>query len=716
MIRLRYCLLLVIGLLGLLPRAVADRPPITRIQPVRWLSAEMAAKALPVRIEGQVVWINRFRNSFFLYDGTVAIFVRGPQDSTAVQSLSGGDLVRVSGVTSPGGFAPDILAKQIEVLGNQPRPKGDVLQERQRLSPSFDGGLITSRGRLISMTTQWDSKSITLVVSRNDLLLNMQMPYSESNEQKLTKIMFDFVEFTAVCGTVFNDHRQAVGRIYYAYSADDFVPVSLNSDDGPVQTLNISELFQYKQFARHEVKTHGIVTCMGPRELYLRGADASLKVAVSSLPDVEVGDEVMIQGVVWPQPVSPAFRASSVKVVGKKERPQPIKVHLNGDIDIRRNYDLVEIDAELVEIGKSFLGPVGVPQHTLLCRSSGQLFEVLFPPRVEMNHDLKPGAQLRLTGICSVARNMNIPWYLKIDGFSLELQSAEDAAVLVKASWWTAQRLMWLLGIVLAATGLFAVWVGLLRKTVHQQTDIIREKVERESVHCERQRIARELHDNLLQGLVGMAIKLRGCFRGLELCKVDVGERLKELAPSPKEFDRVWPQVEQTLEKNRQSLQGIQSMLDACSEESRASVLYLRSGVSERTGLVRALRDALKPFSKMPGLVLEVHVAGEGVALQTELERNLMLAAKEAVTNAVKHASATQIDVCLTYSRDSLVLDITDDGKGFDLEKEPARGHFGLQGMRERMKFFGANVDIDSIPGRGTEVLIRLDSIEKWEV
>ena len=430
--------------------------------------------------------------------------------------------------------------------------------------------------------------------------------------------------------------------------------------------------------------------------------------------EIEIGDEVRISGVVAPRSISPSFLARSAELISKQESPHPLKIEEPHDINLHLNYDLVEVNVELLEIARS-VGEGGVPQQTLVCSFAGYLLEAPMPPGLRAPEDLQTGATLRLTGICHLRKNENVSWDLQIEGFSIKPRGVHDILLLSNPPWWTTTRLLWLLGVILLAFVLFLVWTGLLQRTVRRQTKLIRENVEREAVHEERQRIARELHDSLLQGLVGMAMQLRSCFRGLQRSKANFIDRLDELELSREKTIPLQSEIEQSLESNRQALVGVQNMLDQCSEQSRISVLALRGKMTERTELIETLQEALEPFHNEPGVELNFQIEGDPRSLQDEVERNILLATKELVTNAIQHASATQIEVYLTYSRDGLVVDVTDDGVGFPVEHPPKKGHYGLQGIRERMEQFGAIVEIDSIPGRGTEVIIKIDSLEQWE-
>lgn len=681
------------------------------ISDIRKLSPQQADQRLPIRLEAQVIRINPIFNNLFIYDGKSGIFVQARKDDPTVKTLQTGDRVLVQGVSTAGGFSPDIAAETIQITGHQPLPPALPLLDNERLSPRIDCAWVMIRGRLMDMTIRDQHETIVLEVNQNDNVLDVQVPYSAYNEKELAQKMFNLVQFNAVAGTVFNDNRQAIGRVLFANSADDFMPNQFSQKFDTEKPLQVHELMRYDLSHRQTTKTGGMVTYAGGREMYLRGERASLKVTLPPDTNVSIGDEVIVTGVPWPQPVSPALRARSVQVISHHAHPRPIRLELTGMIASKLNYELIEIDADLVESGKRF-DVYGKKQRTLLCRSAEQLFEVRYPPDLITPPSLQPGSRLRLTGICNIVRGSSRRWYLDTEGFWLQLRETTDVSVLVPPPWMTHQRMLWMSALTLGIAVLALSWVVILRKTVDRQTAVIGDQVERESVMKERQRIARELHDNLMQGLVGMAIQLRGCFRGLELNK----ERVTRLIQESSTPEQILPAVDEWAEKANHSLQVLHEMLNQCSEESRSSILYLRSGMSGRMGLLSALEEVLEPLAEESDVTLAIKVNGESRALQQEMERNLMLVIKEAVTNAIRHAAPTEIAVVLNYLTQGISIQITDNGIGFDQNRPPEKGHYGMQGMTERIHQLGGTLNIESEQKNGTIVSIKIDSTAEWEI
>jgi signal transduction histidine kinase len=93
---------------------------------------------------------------------------------------------------------------------------------------------------------------------------------------------------------------------------------------------------------------------------------------------------------------------------------------------------------------------------------------------------------------------------------------------------------------------------------------------------------------------------------------------------------------------------------------------------------------------------------------------NLLLLAQEAVTNALKHSGASQIRIGLKQTPNLVEIMIADNGSGFEHAEAPgqADGHFGLQGMRERTKRLGGRIELDTTPGNGTTIHVRIPLLE----
>jgi signal transduction histidine kinase/ligand-binding sensor domain-containing protein len=196
-------------------------------------------------------------------------------------------------------------------------------------------------------------------------------------------------------------------------------------------------------------------------------------------------------------------------------------------------------------------------------------------------------------------------------------------------------------------------------------------------VLAERNRIARELHDTLLQGLSGITMQLQA----------------------------LWTRLAASREKEQ--LREIIQDAARCSTEARQSLWGLRSATTSSLEFTQKLAAVCREANAGNATGLVLHLHSVSLAAMPEAEFQLLRIAKEAISNAIRHSHATTIEVELATVQKELRLVISDDGIGFDQAKLQY-GHFGLMGMRERAQEIGAQFSLTASPGDGVRVEIRL--------
>jgi signal transduction histidine kinase len=206
-------------------------------------------------------------------------------------------------------------------------------------------------------------------------------------------------------------------------------------------------------------------------------------------------------------------------------------------------------------------------------------------------------------------------------------------------------------------------------------------RAEREfnAVLGERNRIAREIHDTLAQGYVGISVQLEVLAELLRMSKVDAAQK----------------HLDQTRGYVREGL-----------ADARQSIWALRSQDSGETTLPVKLRRMVESAG---GGELEAQfgIFGAYRPLPPGTEQEILRVAQEAIHNVKKHAGAHELSVQLEYGPQEIALDVRDDGKGFALDLAQAPGHYGLTGMRERAAMIGGTLHVISEPGTGTTVRLR---------
>ncbi|SEE77963.1 sensor histidine kinase [Jiangella alba] len=205
-------------------------------------------------------------------------------------------------------------------------------------------------------------------------------------------------------------------------------------------------------------------------------------------------------------------------------------------------------------------------------------------------------------------------------------------------------------------------------------------------VHDERQRMAREIHDTLAQGLAGIVTQLQAAEQTLAV---------------PATARR---HVTTAMELARESL-----------TEARRTVHAVQPEVLAGARLPDAIGDVVRRWSEVNGIDAVLTTTGDARPMHAEVEVTLLRAAQEALANVAKHARAGRVGLTLSYMEDLVTLDVRDDGVGFEpgaaRTGDAAGGGFGLAGMRQRVQRLAGRLDVESEPGGGTAVSASVPAI-----
>lgn len=202
-------------------------------------------------------------------------------------------------------------------------------------------------------------------------------------------------------------------------------------------------------------------------------------------------------------------------------------------------------------------------------------------------------------------------------------------------------------------------------------------------VAAERERLAREIHDTLAQGLSSIQLLLRAVERALP--------------------DQ--PENATAIEHVRQARQAAQDNL----AEARRFVRALTPPDLEQGSLPAAIQRVCDTVAQRSGLTIDVRLSGTPTVVDTPYEVALLRIVQSALANATQHAHAQRVAVTLSYMDPGIALDIVDDGDGFDPAAPvagPTDGGFGLAAMRARVADLGGRLSVESAPGQGTALAV----------
>jgi PAS domain S-box-containing protein len=222
--------------------------------------------------------------------------------------------------------------------------------------------------------------------------------------------------------------------------------------------------------------------------------------------------------------------------------------------------------------------------------------------------------------------------------------------------------------------------------TDHRRTERALQRSRERNIHmhfavrlAERNRIAREMHDTLLQGFTGVALQL-----------VAVAHRLEhQTSEGARELHSVIALAQQTL------------------EDARRAIWDMRAPPSTDS-LATRVRAAAEEVTRTSGVEVHLETQGEPRALGPTIDSVVLRVTREAVANVVKHADVRRVRLTLRYGRRALRLTVADRGRGFVVAPDLSAygGHLGLLGMRERASEVGGRLAVRATPGRGTRVAL----------
>jgi signal transduction histidine kinase len=301
---------------------------------------------------------------------------------------------------------------------------------------------------------------------------------------------------------------------------------------------------------------------------------------------------------------------------------------------------------------------------------------------------LRPESELDVTGIVMAgwSRDPSEP----PDRIGLLVRSAGDVVLVRPPSWWTPRRLLVALAAVGAVLAGAVAWAVVLRRQVALQVARLAGEIEKRreaaiafrAALAERNRLANNLHDTLLQGLAGAVLQIDSSRFALQGGRPDAAEG--------------------QIEKSKR-------MVQRAANDLRNSVWALRVAPLEGHSFSESLTTMADHLAVGDTPRIVVHADAPAFDLPEFVAGNLLLVAQEAIRNAVHHADPKTVDV--RVESDSATREVTltvrDDGCGFDPAGAAgtAQGHFGLLVMQERMEGMGGRLAIESLPGRGTTII-----------
>lgn len=652
--------------------APGDFSILTNAAQVRNLTAAEASRKVPIRLRG--VLVENQGSGFVIADDTAGLYAEISRAQLA--GINRGDLIEAEGVSNPGRFAPFLSATKLRKLGRSQMPEPLKPDAEELLSGCMDAQWIEVSGVVRRVEPQRDGGrcEVNLDNGGGRVLVNMS---------RRSLAVDSTVRMRGVCFYLFNTKRQLL-RPYLAVPEGEPIQVIKAGPTDllslPVRRMDSLLQFSANQTYAHRVRIRGIVTHAQPGEgFWVSEPDSGMHILCDEKELPEVGAEVDVFGFLKRGEYGPAIEDAVFRRTGKIRFRTPVQLARAAD-SLEHDSDLVECEAVILE---RWLAPDGC---RLRLSDGATEFPALLRETnaVSRSQDWLPGTRVRVAGVCIIGLLTvpNRPGTWEPKSFQILLRSPADLTILQRPSWWNAEHIAWLSGGIAAALLLVvAVVIWISRRRLREEAlERMKSEAEFAAVWNERNRMARELHDTLAQGLSAISMQL-------EVLK-------RHLSPGTKSRDLL--EVTRTLVREKMV-------------EARNAIWNVRSQVLETGDLATALDDILRKLTDGTEMKGELRVRGRMRRLPPMAENNLLRIGQEAITNAVKYSGAQNLLVTLDFEERQLRLTVSDDGKGFDVgSPPPSEGGFGLKGMRERAAQSHAEFSITSEPNEGTLVTLVL--------
>ena len=420
----------------------------------------------------------------------------------------------------------------------------------------------------------------------------------------------------------------------------------------------------------------------GKNKVMLRDSNGRI-VNITLLPNVQLpnfNQRLVVVG--WPE--TDLFRinlsharwksiGNATKEVESAEFATPSAILSNNDeilkVDDRFQGRLIKMEGIIQSLPSE-----GSPDQRLYLRCDNQTipiergFGMKIPPKVSQ------GCKVRVTGRCLLDTGIwsKFDVFPRVKGFSIILRQQSDIEILSYAPWWTPKRLSVVIAFLLILCLVILAWNISLNKLADRRGQALAraeiDKVSNQLKVNERTRLAVELHDSISQALAG------------------IGYQLTSSATA----------IDQDANTAKQRIHTAEQMLSSCRTELRHCLYDLRSNMLEETDFSTAIRKTLSQLEGDARIILRVNV--DRSLLHDATAHAILSIIRELVANAVHHGVAHTIRIAGCVDNNQIQFSVRDDGIGFDPShcKGPRQGHFGIEGIRDRLRKVKGTLTISS--------------------
>jgi len=659
----------------------AAHAQLTRAIDIRTLPYERSLEKLPVDLTATIGFVES-GSTVFVQDVTAGTHLHF---KPVRNDLRVGDEVRVKGTTTAGLYFPGVDVSELQILGHTAPPAAVPATYDDLATGRFHYQRVVVEGLGRTLTPLDENRSL-LRLAMGSRVIEVRI---DSPPESTPAVIDTRLRITALAAGGINDRRQLVFPYLRVTDWSDVVITQKAAAPELLPIISVAALLRFGSAdePHHRTRIRGtILAAFKDGRVFLRDVtppppprdtkkdespkpllSPSIAIRLNSSASLRPGEVAEIIGFPVMADFSASLADAHVLTTEAAEPPASAAVSLREFQNGSHDADLVQLTPPAV-LNDFFRTNDGYELSLTFGGNSIRAFLLQNTiPRFEL------GSVCQITGICLVeSATTDKGFRSEPDRASLLLRSVDDIRVLSTAPFWTARNLVMAIILLGGLVLITLVWITFQRRQITR----LERKIVHQATLGERQRIAREFHDTLEQELTGLSL------------------RLDAAATRPLE------------DKARSLLENSRSLVSRIQSEARNLVSDLRD-----TEQATTLADALQLLASRAPDGIAIHLDFHPVPpIPSHVTHHLRMIAKEAVTNALKHANASQITLHLSSIPTLITLRIIDNGRGFDpsAETHGKPGHFGCIGIRERCRKIHAEAEWQSQPGQGTSVIVTL--------
>ena len=659
---------------------------------------ECAQKSFDLTVRVDCQWGSDSTNSLSLSvtDSSGAIIVKG----SALRSRpSPGDTIRCRGIAQrqKTQHRPIAMIQHLEILGHGKPPAPEETTLRSILNGQFDYRYVRFSGVLRDARRSETSYPwVLLTIGDDTSVIYASALLDNSGLERLVDMIGATISVEGACTPFNTGYRRQLGRSFKLTSLDSIRvlrPIGNKISDLPdVKTVRDLSPEEILLLGMHRAEGH-VLAVWDRNQVLLRTHDGDTIRLLLSRQDKQPDCDAHVEAIGYPE--TDLFNitlnhATWRPIAGKAQPAVAIQstsartLAFDGKGHPRVNSDF---HGKTIQLRGQVLG-FSIPQQgtgRLYLKSDAITIPVCLNATAVGKADALVGCTVEIVGVCVLESEEWRPnaIFPKLKGFLLVPRSPDDVKVLARPSWWTPVRFLAVIGALLAALIAIFVWnITLRRLAVRKSRELFGEQLGRVKADLrteERTRLAVELHDTLAQNLTGVSME------------IEAASDLRGQAPQPM-LDHL----------------GIAAKaLKSCRDELRNCLWDLRSQALDEKDMTTAILRTLQPYITDSRLAVRFEVPRSRLSDNTA--HALLRIIRELVVNA-RHGAATSIKVAGAVECDRIRCSVADNGRGFDPDRSPGvlQGHFGLQGVRERIDELGGEFEITSSAKKGTRATITI--------